>query len=342
MRAHPCRPARGGVVLAAAVLALTGCGRPADQVTEPATGDGPVRVVASTDVWGSVVQAVGGDAVEVSAIIDNPSADPHSYESSPADAAAVADADLVVFNGGGYDEFMEQILRTTAGDERTVEAFALVAESGGGRAHEGEGHEGETPGGQEPARQGTAEPGGEQHAHEAGINEHVWYDLPTVELVADEIAEQLSALRPEQAETFAGNAEDFGQGIDELSGRVTEIAKRNRGTRVALTEPLAVELLEAAGMQDVTPDEFVEAVEEETDPPAAAVEATRQLLTGRQVALLVYNPQTETPVTQQIRATAEEAGVPVVEMTESLPEDTDYLTWMGNQINALAQAVSRP
>ncbi len=337
MRPRPRRPARGAVLLAAAVLALTGCGSSADQAVERGPGDDPVRVVASTDVWGSVVQAVGGAATEVSTLIDAPSADPHSYESSPADAAEVADADLVVFNGGGYDEFMQQILGSTGGDKPTVEAFALVAESGGGGAHEGK-----APAGQEPPRQGTAEPGGEEHAHRAGINEHVWYDLPTVHLVADEIAEQLSALRPEQAETFARNAEEFGQGLDELSGRVASIAERNRGARVAVTEPLAVELLEAASMQDVTPDEFVEAVEEETDPPAAAVEATRQLLTGRQVALLVYNPQTETPVTQQIRATAEAAGVPVVEMTETLPEDTDYLRWMGGQIDALAEAVSRP
>lgn len=337
MRARPRGPAREAVLLAAAALALTGCGSSAEQAVEPGAGDGTVHVVASTDVWGSIAQAVGGAAIEVRRIIDNPSADPHSYESSPTDAAAVADADLVVFNGGGYDQFMEQLLRSTAGDKPTVEAFALVAESGGEGTHEGE-----APAGQETAREGTAEPGGEQHAHEAGMNEHVWYDLPTVELVADEIAEQLSALRPEQAETFAGNAEEFGQGIDELSGRVAEIAERHRGTRVALTEPLAVELLKAAGLQDVTPDEFVEAVEEETDPPAAAVEATRQLLTGRQVALLVYNPQTETPVTQQIRATAEAVGVPVVEMTETLPEDTDYLTWMGDQIDALAEAVSRP
>lgn len=337
MRARPRRPARGAAVLAAAALTLTGCGSSADQAVERGSGNGTVRVVASTDVWGSVAQAVGGDAVEVNAIIDDPSADPHAYESSPADAAAVADADLVVFNGGGYDPFVEQLLGSTEGHKPTVETFALVAESGPEGAHQGE-----APAGQETARQGTAEPGGEQHAHEPGINEHVWYDLPTVELVADEIAEQLSALRPEQAETFTGNAEEFGQGIDKLSGRVAEIAERHRGTRVALTEPLAVELLKAAGMQDVTPDEFIEAVEEETDPPAAAVEATRQLLTGRQVALLVYNPQTETPVTQQIRATAEAAGVPVVEMTETLPENTDYLTWMGNQVDALAQAVSRP
>lgn len=315
MRPRPRRPAREAVLLAAAVLALTGCGSSADQAVERGPGEGPVRVVASTDVWGSVVQAVGGTAIEASTIIEGASADPHSYESSPADAAEVVDAELVVFNGGGYDEFMEQILGSTGGDKPRVEAFALVAE--------GE----QAPGSGTPA---------------AETNEHVWYDLSTVERVADQVAEQLRTLRPEQAETFARNAEEFGQDIDELSERVAGIAERNRGTRVAVTEPLSMYLLEAAGMQDVTPDEFVEAVEEETDPPAAAVEATRQLLTGRQVALLVYNPQTETPVTQQIRATAEAAGVSVVQMTETLPEDTDYLTWMGGQIDALAEAVSRP
>ena len=113
-------------VLAITVLALAGCGS-VDSGAGRGGGDAALSVVASTDVWGSVVETVAGDAVEVTTLTDGPSADPHSYESTAADAAAVTDADLVVFNGGGYDEFMAEILGTLDG-KRTVNAFELRSE----------------------------------------------------------------------------------------------------------------------------------------------------------------------------------------------------------------------
>src|ERR1700742_204541 len=86
-----------------AVLAgAVSCGAPQDTAA-----DDRVQVVASTDVWAGVVRAVAGDAVKITTIIDDPAGDPHSYEASTADAADAAKADLIVFNGGGYDEFMD-------------------------------------------------------------------------------------------------------------------------------------------------------------------------------------------------------------------------------------------
>ncbi|MGH3931794.1 MAG: metal ABC transporter solute-binding protein, Zn/Mn family [Pseudonocardiaceae bacterium] len=286
----------------AVLFGVLSCGSP-DQAAEP---DGRLTVVASTDVWASVVRAVAGDAVEIETIIDDPAGDPHSYESSPAVAATVAEADLVVFNGGGYDEFMTQIL-AQAGDKPGVEAFALLS----------------------PAASTEATP----------ANEHVWYDLAVVQDVAQNVAEELSQLVPEQATQFTARAQTFGSGLDELSAEVSTIADTYSGARVAMTEPVAFYLIEAAGLTDATPPEFAEAVEEETDPPAAAVAATRDLLTQRQVRLLIYNPQAETPVTSQARSAAQAADVPVVEMTETLPEGIDYLDWMSAQIEALSSAL---
>ena len=296
-------------VLTTTVLALAGCGSAASGAGRGG-GDAALSVIASTDIWGSVVETVAGDAVEVSTLIDDPSADPHSYESTPADAAAVTDADLVVFNGGGYDEFMTEILGTLDA-KRTVNAFELA---------EG-GHEGEA------------------HAHEGGANEHVWYELPAVEAVAAQVAEELGTLLPEQAETFTANAAAFREEIDAIAAQLSAIGGANPGARVALTEPIAGYLIEDAGLTDVTPTEFLEAVEEETDPPAAAVAATRQLMSGNQVSALIYNPQTETPVTEQVRSDAEAAGVPVVEMTETLPEGMGYVSWMTEQVEALSAAL---
>lgn len=305
----------------AVLLGVLSCGSP-DQVATP---DDRLTVVASTDVWASVVRAVAGDTVEIKTIIDDPAGDPHSYQSSPADTATVTDADLVVFNGGGYDEFVEQILEQ-AGDKPAIEAVAIAGE---------EPHTDEATAAEGPDTAGEPD----AHGHEGGANEHVWYDLPVVAEVAEHVAEELGKLAPEQASRFTAGAERFRSGIGELGAKASVIAGTHAGERVVMTEPVAFYLIEAAGLTDATPPELAEAVEEETDPPAAAVAATRELLTQRQVRLLIYNPQAETPVTSQARSAAEAAGVPVVEMTESLPEGTDYLGWMSAQIDALSAAL---
>jgi zinc/manganese transport system substrate-binding protein len=289
-------------VAATVLLGVAGCG----STDQQASGNDRLTVVASTDVWGSVARAVAGDAANVEPIIDDPSADPHSYESTPTDAAEVANADLVVFNGGGYDDFMSQILQK-AGNIPTVEAFALE-------------------------QQKPADGGDEQ-------NEHVWYDLAVAQGVAQQIAEKLGQLAPAQAQQLTARARAFQTEIEGLAGKLSSIAASHGGQRVAMTEPLAQYLITAAGLVDATPPEFLEAVEEETDPPAAAFAATQELFSQRQVQALIYNPQAETPVTSQIRAAAEAAGIPVVTMTETLPENIDYRGWMSTQIDALSTAL---
>ncbi|MGH3659815.1 MAG: metal ABC transporter solute-binding protein, Zn/Mn family, partial [Micromonosporaceae bacterium] len=278
----------------------------------------------------SVVRAVAGDAVEVKTIMNDPAGDPHSYEASPADAADVAGADLVVFNGGGYDEFMDQFLGQTE-NKPTVEAVALAKQE----PHSAEGLSTDEPNTAEPTN--VQQPGA--HSHEGGANEHVWYDLPVATAVAEHVAEELGKLKPAQAEQFTAAATTFGDGVDELNAQVARIAERHAGARVVMTEPVAHYLVEAAKIEDATPPEFVEAVEEETDPPAAAAAATTKLLTDRQVQVLIYNPQTETPVTGKVRDAARSAAIPVVTMTETLPENTTYLDWMSGQIDALNAAL---
>ena len=322
-------------VSATALAVLTGavgCGAQQDGAVQDADADSRVRVVASTDVWAGVVRAVAGDAVEITTIMDDPGGDPHSYEASPADAADVAGADLVVFNGGGYDEFMDQFL-AQSGDKPTVEAVALAQE---------EPQAGEDPhAGEEPHAAGEPhageDPGG--HSHTDGANEHLWYDLPLVAAVAEQVAEELGKLAPAQAEEFTAAATTFGDKIDDLNAKVAGIADKHSGAKVAMTEPVAFSLVEAAKLDDLTPPQFTQAVEEETDPPAAAAAAMRDLLTKRQVRVLIYNPQTETPVTSQIRDAAKGADVPTVTMTETMPVGSTYLNWMSGQIDTLAVAL---
>lgn len=297
-----------GATTALAVLALAACG---SGPATPAADDGTLTVVASTNVYGSIAQAVGGAGVTVESLISDPAADPHSYESTPADAATVARGDVVVHNGGGYDGFMPQLLESAGGDPAVID----VAELSG------------------------LVPAGE----DAEFNEHFWYSLPTVQAVATRLAADLGAADAADAAAYTANAETFNASIAALVQRAGSIGAGASGGRVAVTEPVPGYLIETAGLTDATPPEFSEAVEEDTDPPAAVVAETLALFAPGApdpIRALILNAQTETPTTDQVRQAADAAGVPVVEVTETLPAGTDYLGWMTTQVEALASALA--
>jgi zinc/manganese transport system substrate-binding protein len=288
------------VVAGVALLALAGCGTGSG----PSAADGKIAVAASTNVWGSVVRAIGGDRVSVDSLIDDASADPHAHPDKPEDATVLADADLAVYNGGGYDDFFTKLIDGTGTDAKQVDAFELSG-------------------------------------HGDGANEHVWYDLPTVKKVADRIATDLSAIDPGHEAAFAANAKTFGAEVDALAAAAKQAGAAAPGAKVVATEPVAHYLLEAAGLTDATPAEFSEAIEEETDPPVSALAQTTGLITGKQVAMLVANAQTETAITDSLIESARDTGIPVVTVTETLPPGvTSYVEWMTKQVDAIAGALA--
>ncbi|MFC0452409.1 metal ABC transporter solute-binding protein, Zn/Mn family [Rhodococcus jostii] len=309
-----------GLSLVAALTAACGSG------TDAAAG--PVTVVASTDVWGSVAQAVAGEEIEVTSIITEPSADPHSFETSPSDAAAISDASLVVYNGGGYDSFIDDVLGSQAGEgeRRTVNAVELL---------ETEAHPDEAANADRPApTDGEAD----EHGH-GETNEHVWYDMHTVDAVAHAIAGQLGQLDPDNATTYQANADVFSGQLGQVTTITDTIAATHRDAPVAQTEPIAHYLLAESGLADTTPAGFLSAVENGNDPAAADIAALRELLADKRVEALMFNVQTQDEVTQDARATAEANGIPVVEVTETLPEGLDFIGWQTRTAEALAAAL---
>jgi zinc/manganese transport system substrate-binding protein len=310
---------RNALVGALAVVSLAACGT----TNTPSADSGKIQVVASTNVWGSVIKAVGGDAVEVKALLDDPSADPHSYESKPADAALVKDAKLVVFNGGGYDDFFAKLITSDA--TKKIEAFPLRE------------HDHAEPSSTAPTSEAPKSETPDADGHDHGENEHVWYDLHTVRAVAEAAANELGAIAPDKKTTFEKNTADFSAKLEELEKKVDGIGK---GKKVAATEPIAHYLLDETGAEDVTPEAFSKAIEEESDVPAAALAEMNQLVDGKQINVLVNNTQTENQVTKQLVEKAKAANVPVVAVTETLPEGvTSYLDWMSKQVDALSQAL---
>ncbi len=287
---------------AALLLTVAACaGKPAAP-----SGDGKPTVVASTDVWGSVAQSVAGDDASVRSIIRSGSADPHSYEASPADAAALSDASLVVYNGGGYDAWVGSVLENHPG-VAAVDAYSLL----------------------DAAAVGEPTP----------ANEHVFYELGTAKAVAANIAERLTALDPGKGPQYRSRAEEFGRRADAILKTEHAIDAAHPGVAVVATEPVAHYLLRAAGLTDKTPAGFTAAIEHDSDPAPVDLAAMLDLIGKRQVAALVFNDQTVTAATKKVRSAAEQAGIPVVVVTETLPADRDYLSWQADTADRLAAAL---
>lgn len=306
---------------------LTACGSEGGEGSGSAV-DGPT-VVASTTVYADIAEQVAGGNATVESVISDPTADPHSYEASPVDAAAVSGADLVIYNGAGYDAFVDRAL-DNAGDVAVVRAVDEFARVTGGTVsdHSHDDH----------ADDDHAEDAGDAHADESGINEHVWFSMPTAAAVAERVAEELATIDTEHAEEYRGNARAFADALSPLEEQLETIHDRG-DFPYAQTERVGAHLFDAAHLVDLTPPGFLSSIEDDTDPSAADLAATLDLLSERRVAFLAFNTQTETPVTARVRDAAEEADLVVVDLAETLPEGTGYLTWMTGIVDALASAL---
>ncbi|WP_028264783.1 metal ABC transporter solute-binding protein, Zn/Mn family [Arthrobacter sp. MA-N2] len=300
---------------AAVAVLLAGCAAPAG--TAPSSPSGVIDVVASTSVYGDIAKSVGGDKVSVTSIISKTSQDPHSYEASTQDKLAISKAGLVIDNGAGYDDFFSKLSEDS---KLSADKIITAVNVSGLLPTAGSGASAKVP---------------------EGFNEHVWYDFDAMGKVADTVAAKLGSLDSAEAKTFTANADKFKSSLTALKTKLAQIKSSKGSAPVAVTEPVPGYLLDAAGLENKTPEAFSHAIEVGSDVPPAAVKETSDLLTSKSVRFLAYNEQTSSPETEKLKAAAATAGVPVVAFTETLPEGKDYLAWMTDNVNNVAAALNK-
>ncbi|MBC7591379.1 MAG: zinc ABC transporter substrate-binding protein [Salinibacterium sp.] len=324
--------------VAVASLTLAGC------AAGPAAQASGVSIVASTSVYGDIASSIVGDLGTVTSIISDSAVDPHSFEASARDQLAIADADLVIANGGGYDPFVEALVEASGSKAIVIQAV----DASGLLDHDDAADHDEAQTAEEPAADddghddgstddGSTDDGG--HAHIEGFNEHVWYSLHGMTHVIENIADELGTIDPANVSTFDANAAALLAQVEELESRESTLTTEFAGGGAAVTEPVPVYMLEAVGLENLTPSDFTEAIEEGNDVPPLALEDTLELFTSGGVRVLAYNEQTASPETERVRQAAEASGIPVVQFTETLPQGADYISWMSDNLDALSAAL---
>ncbi len=315
LRLNPAGPAMlVAAVLASTVLAACAAsgssGSPAPTSPplggpSPASTAAPIAVLGTENFYADLLGEIGGARVTAASLLNDPNTDPHAFESSTQAAVLVADAQLVIVNGLGYDTFMDKILGASPNPARTVINVQQLL--------------------------GLAD----------GANAHIWYEPATMPRVADAAAAALARIDPANAVYFQGREAIFLDSLTAVAAKIAAMKTRFSGLPVAFTEPVAGYIAIAIGLRVLSPDGFQKSIEDGTDPAPADVAGESDLLTGKQVRALLYNSQVTTPITSQMHDLAVANGIPVVGFAETIPgTDARFIDWQIAQLNQLEQALA--
>ncbi|HVS99642.1 MAG TPA: zinc ABC transporter substrate-binding protein [Solirubrobacterales bacterium] len=282
-------------------LAVAGCGGS----SADAGAEGKIAAVGAENEYADVIEQIGGRYVDVSAVESDPNTDPHTFEASAGVARQVADAEVVVQNGLGYDTYMEKIESASPSSQRKVidvqELLGLP---------------------------------------DSTANPHLWYKPETMPAVARRLVADFAELQPGHRAYFAANLSKFEASLRPWLAHLEEFDRKFPGATVATTEPVADYMLEAAGIENLTPFTMQADIMNDTDPAPQAVAMQEGFFADKQADAFVYNQQVTDSITGKFLGSAAENDVPVVGVYETMPSGYTYQRWMMAELKALEEAVA--
>ncbi len=296
-------------VVAACLLGATllgACASGSVKPGNPASG-GTIRVIAAENFWGSIATQLGGDKATVTSIISNPATDPHDYEPTVADGRQVATANMVIYNGIGYDSWAPKLVAANPYVGRAVLDVGQIA------------------------------------GVPAGGNPHQWYSPAVVEKVIGRITAEYQRLDPANAAYFASRQRSFeSSGLADYHSLITAIRTRYAGTPIGASESIVAPLAQALGLKMLTPPTFLSAISEGTGPTAGDKAAVDAQIRSKAIKIFIYNRQNSTPDVLALVNEARAQGIPVVTVTETLePAGADFQDWQSSQLRAIQAALHK-
>ncbi len=262
-----------------------------------------LHIVAAENFYGGIARQMAGSDAKVLSILTNPNQDPHEFTTNASTAAAVADADIVIYSGIGYDGWMDKLLGTKGKPTRVV---IDVADLVGAKD---------------------------------GDNPHIWYAPKTMPALAEKLVAVLSQDNPANAAAYQKQLEKFQAAMKPELDKIAEINAVVAGTEVTATEPVFGYMADALGLKMLNYD-FQVKIMNDAEPSADETAVFEKTLTTRTAKILFYNSQVTDPTTERIQQIAKKAGIPVIGVTETQPPDQkSYVAWMLQQLNAVQAAL---
>jgi zinc/manganese transport system substrate-binding protein len=264
-----------------------------------------VRVLAVENFYASLVNQIGAQCVTTTTILSDPDADPHEFLPAASDVRAYQGAQLVVENGLGYDDFSDKIIGTLSTKPALVKAGDVVG-------------------------------------LQVGANPHVWYSAGYVDQIRGAILASLKQLNPQASAYYDAQSAALDQEFATYHNLINQIASQFGGTPVGATESIFVDMAYTTDLHLITPPEFMQAMSEGNDPSARDTAIFQNQITGHQIKVLVYNTQTVTSLTEQLKALAQQNNIPIVGVSETMPLGAQtFQGWHANELQLLLQALQK-
>ncbi|MEM8620729.1 MAG: zinc ABC transporter substrate-binding protein [Actinomycetota bacterium] len=264
-----------------------------------------IPITVSVNQWGNIAQSIAGDCADITTIVGSGQGDPDDYEPSASDTEEFEGAALVIVNGAGYDTWAVQIVESESEQPVVVNAGDVVGAP-------------------------------------SDANPHLWYNPDYVFQTADAITAALQQVQPESSDYFEQNSEGWTQSMQPYTDVIAQIQSDYAGTPIGATESIFDYMATATGLDLITPQDFQDAVAEDSDPPASSVQTFEEQIDQGEIDVLVYNSQTTGAVPEQMESRAEGQGIPVVGVTETVPADaSSFEEWQVGQLNNLVDALAQ-
>jgi zinc/manganese transport system substrate-binding protein len=262
----------------------------------------PLKIIAAENFYGDIVKRIGGPYVEVINILNSPNQDPHFFSASFDVAKAVADANLIIYNGLGYDPWMKRMLSAT---RHPRSAIIIVADL---------------------------------LSKKTGENPHLWYDPKTMPLVATVVANHLSQQDPSHRSYYVEQLNIFNKEYQQFLLHIALLKKKYQSVPVIATEPVFNYMSQALNLK-MYGDAFQQSIMNDIPPSPAQIRMFENNLRSREVCAFIYNSQVTNPVTQRMRSMAKNLNIPTTGVSETQPLGKNYEQWMSQQLIDLQQAL---
>ena len=286
--------------------------------------DAPIPMVATFTILGDMVERVGGDRVAVTTLV-GANGDAHVYHPTPADARAVSQAELLVFNGLAFEGWLDRLVEASSFDGVRVVATDGIQPIRIGDDDEDEHDEDE-----------------HTHGHDHGaFDPHAWHNLANAVIYVDNITAALSRADPANASTYYMNRAAYVAEIEALDAEIRKaVAELPEDRRTVVTAHDAFGYFSRAyGLSFVAP----QGMSTESEPSAADVAALiRQIREEGIKAFFVESHMNE----RLLRRIADETGAAIGgtlysgALSEPDEPASTYLDMMRHNVEMLAGALS--
>lgn len=280
----------GLMLLVVLGLGLSGC---QTKATTSATQKG-IHVVASLNFYGEAAQKILGHHGSVTTVINSPSVDPESFEPDIATAKKVAQANVVIQNGLGYDSWMQRLV--AANGQNKSQVLNL----------------------------------GQMIGQKMGANPHLWSDPQIMTQMTRQLVRRFSRLDPQHAAIFRRHGAAYERQLAALPRLARQIKRHANGQQVAVSEPVFNLALKAMGYR-VSDGHFAQAIEEDSDPTPADITRLSAQIRHHRIAFFVENTQNSSKNVTTMVNLAHRYHVPVIKVTETKPVHQSYVAWMTSQ-----------